>query len=565
MGHILLLLTNRYRVFDNYVKSIRRHVLIHVFVAAGVLLIIWGGGMGLFGLVFNFLKNQEPFGPPLIDRLMSMVLMAFFAMLIFSNLIVTLSTTYVSREVEYLMTMPLKMSQLFWFKLIESTFYSSWAFALMALPTFVAYGWALEAPLLFYPALILMLAPFIAIPAGLGALITMAVSAFFPARRARILALALGGVSIAITVALIRMMGGRAMALANADSDFSALMSMMSFGATPVLPNVWLVRGMQATIRGAWGEYLYWLAMLASTALMVGQICAWLIGPLYYRGWTLARESGSAGRVGRWGSVFDRLDVLFAPLPRHVRALVGKDVRVFWRDPVQWSQLLILFGLLVIYVGNITTTVPRYEGSLLLSAIWKARISFFNMGAACFVLSILSTRFMYPMLSLEGKEFWIVGLAPMKRTTLVWQKYWLSWTASTVLTLSIVVFSCFTLEVDLDMFLISVFTVLILSFGLTSLAVGLGATTPDFREDNPARIANGLGGTVNVILSLLYIGVVLALEGTLYLTYRVVRYWRVSEWNAQIVACVAALVLVNLCAIILPMKLGLKRWREMEF
>lgn len=565
MTVITRILANKYRIVDNHIRTVGHHIMIHALVGVGIMLFIWALGLVVFDWMFGFLKDQEPFGQPLINMLISMVLVAFFSMLIFSNLIITLSTTYVSREVEYFMSLPLSMNQIFWAKLIETTVYSSWAFLVMSMPVFVAYGWALEAELVFYPALLLLLLPFIVIPAGLGSLITMVIAAFFPARRARTLAFVLGGLSIALTVLLIRMMGGRVV-MSEGDNDFGSIMTMLSFGSRPYLPNVWLVKGMLAAADRRWDQYLYWFAMLASSALMIGQVCAWLVGPLYYRGWAMGRDTGSPPTRGRKKrSLFDRLDSVYGFLPRHLSALVGKDVRVFWRDPVQWSQLLILFGLLVIYVANIRFVVPKNEDSLMLTTYWKARLSLFNMGAACFILSILSTRFMYPMLSLEGKQYWIIGLAPMRRTTVVWQKYFLCWAGAAALTESIVLFSCWALQVDRQIFLISIVTILALSFGLTSLAIGLGAITPDFKEDNPARIANGLGGTVNVVLSLLYIGSVLSMVGALYLADKAGDHVSLRAWRWHIAATVLGLVAVNALAIVAPMWLGLRRWRRMEF
>ena len=40
-------------------------------------------------------------------------------------------------------------------------------------------------------------------------------------------------------------------------------------------------------------------------------------------------------------------------LPLSTRMLIVKDLRVFRRDPVQWSQFVIFFGLLALYFLNI--------------------------------------------------------------------------------------------------------------------------------------------------------------------------------------------------------------------
>jgi ABC-2 type transport system permease protein len=46
---------------------------------------------------------------------------------------------------------------------------------------------------------------------------------------------------------------------------------------------------------------------------------------------------------------------------------------------------------------------------------------------------------------------------------------------------------------------------IMMSYGLTSLSLSLGALLPNFREVNPARIVSGFGGTVCLICSFMYI------------------------------------------------------------
>jgi len=48
-------------------------------------------------------------------------------------------------------------------------------------------------------------------------------------------------------------------------------------------------------------------------------------------------------------------------------------------------------------------------------------------------------------------------------------------------------------------------SVIMLSYGLTALALSLGALLPNFREPNPARIISGISGTLYLIVSFLFI------------------------------------------------------------
>ena len=197
--------------------------------------------------------------------------------------------------------------------------------------------------------------------------------------------------------------------------------------------------------------------------------------------------------VAAGGGFYALFDRAFAWLPRPTRAMIAKDLAVFWRDPGQWSQLMILFGLLFIYMINLRNAAEVGQFRILIP-FWQSLISMFNIGATAFVLSILTTRFVYPMLSLEGRQQWVIGLAPVGRTRLVWIKFFISWTGALVLCVPLALLSCFMLRADGFVTATALLTVAVLSLGLSSLAVGLGALMPNFSEDNPARIANGLGG-----------------------------------------------------------------------
>ncbi len=569
MRNVLLILHTRMRIVDNHLSNIRHHLVVHLVAFLLMVLLLFVGGTAFFHYLFSRVSELEEFGVILMDRLVGMVMMTFFSMLVFSNLIITLSTTYISREIEYYMSLPVRHDSIFSFKLMESVFYSSWGFAILAIPFFLSFGLVREASLWFYPGMFLLILPFLVIPACLGAILTMTLCAWLPARRTLKWSVALVFLGGAASIAIVRLTGAGSVLFREDQQSFTQILSMLQVTSTLWSPHAWVSQGTLALIRGQWKEFAYWLAVLVSTALMLIQICLWLAPALYYKGWCLARDSSASrpgGQAPLGERIFNAIERGLSPLKPATRALVLKDMKTFWRDPAQWSQLIILFGILFVYTANLRAFYYQSSPSaFLVHAVWKAVLTQFNLGATCFILSILTTRFVYPMLSLEGKQFWVIGLAPVPRTRIVWQKYWLCWVTCFTLTETLMLFSNWILRVPASMCLLSFFTVLCISFGLTSLSVGLGATTPNFREDNPARIANGLGGTLNVILSLSYISAVLVLEIIpIYLAS--VRTLSPTHFYLYIVApVVAVFVLLQAVTILLPMRIGLRRWSRMEF
>jgi ABC-2 type transport system permease protein len=576
-GNAWTVLGTKWTMLDNVARQIRSHLLIHFLVGLAVMGAIIVGGGAFFHLLFGFLLRQEPFGPPLLERLVGIVLLAFFFMLVFSNLIITLTTTYISRETEFLMALPLRARHLFGVKLGESMFYSSWAFALLCIPLFAAYGAAKGAPLWFYPWASFMALPFVVIPAALGATLTMIASALFPARKARTFTIVLLVSALASAAIAARVMGLRSMVASSEVDDFERIMGILRAGTMPVLPNAWLANGMEAASSGRFVDSCYWLLLLTVTALASIHFALLLAPPLYPRGWALARESGAPDApIGRSWSALAPWDWLFHRLfPRPVACLLSKDMRTFWRDPSQWSQLVVLFALLSYYFSNLPNMTRELDGLGQFLRHWPVVLGAFNLGATCFVLSILTTRFVYPMLSLEGKQFWIIGLAPFPRTLVLWEKYLLCALSCLTVALVLVVFSNIMLRADPMMNVLSMVTVPLMALGLTSLAVGLSAVFPNFREDNPARIANGLGGTANILASLSYIALNMGIQvpGALWLASRLeaTRQAGIADSNAVLQWTIEAWwilvpwVLLHAFVIIVPMRIGHRRWTRMEF
>src|SRR5260370_36112382 len=124
------------------------------------------------------------------------------------------------------------------------------------------------------------------------------------------------------------------------------------------------------------------------------------------------------------------------------RALVIKDVRVFWRDTSQWSQFVIFFGLLGIYVLNLRNVT--YDWS---SEYWTSFVAFLNLGASSMTLATLTTRFVFPQFSLEWKRLWIGGMMPDGLRRVLLEKFSLSSIWSAAITLSLMLVSSTMLRI----------------------------------------------------------------------------------------------------------------------
>jgi ABC-2 type transport system permease protein len=129
-------------------------------------------------------------------------------------------------------------------------------------------------------------------------------------------------------------------------------------------------------------------SLLWSTAAAVVVLGALLHRWLYARGFTKAQESGErwareAGRVAR------RMGA--RPRRRAPRAVL-KEIRVFFRDTTQWSQLILLGVLVVVYVFNIKFLPLTGEG---ITFFIVNLVPFLNLALAGFVLASVAARFIF--------------------------------------------------------------------------------------------------------------------------------------------------------------------------
>ncbi|HAR45773.1 MAG TPA: hypothetical protein DCS05_06260 [Nitrospiraceae bacterium] len=184
-----------------------------------------------------------------------------------------------------------------------------------------------------------------------------------------------------------------------------------------------------------------------------------------------------------------------------------------------------------------------------------------------FVVSAVAVRFVFPAVSLEGEAFWILRSSPLPLREFLWAKFWSSLLPLLVLAEILIVISNLLLKVTPFMMYLSAGTVFLMTFGITSLGVGLGAVFPRFRHENAAQIPTGFGGIVYMLLTMLFIGSIITLEA--WPVYRIFtaqtmgRTIPASGWAWITLSFVLVLVL-NLLALLLPLRMGLRRLEERE-
>lgn len=481
-------------IIKNTLRTIRKdHSLLKLLFVSTLSILLLVASFFLTYKFFSFIK-AFPFSSLLIHRSLSLFFLVIFSLLIFSVLITSLSLLYRSSERVFLMGLPLKSSSIFKIKFAESVALASWAVLLLSLPILVAWQISMDCSPLVYPVVLFSLLFFVIICGAIGTAISLLLSSIFSLRKSQALFIGLLFLFLPFLI-FITKFGIFKETPEEAFAFFSKIIDSMGFSTHPLLPSFWLVQGIEGIRKGEWKESLFLLSLLGTTAAVLFIFLSKVADFLYLRGINLMEAS----RSSKCREAFWMRRPLFFLKPRF-RALIIKDILLFLRDPLQWSQFLIFFGILFVYILNL----PRsgYEIEL---PYFKSLILFLNISAIALVVSTLSTRFLFPLISLEGRRFWIIGLSPITKRDLLLEKLFLSSFLFLLITEGLMILLNLILKTPGLAFFLSLGMIGIMTITLTSLSVGLGAIYPVFSKESSSSIVSSFGGTINAILSLLYV------------------------------------------------------------
>ncbi len=464
----------------------------------------------LFYHGMEFVAKFPGLGSVLMERLFYTLFAFLFALLLLSNLIISYTNLFRNRETSFLLTLPIHTQDIFRWKFIESVILSSWAFLFLISPLLAAFGLVRGVAWHFYPFTVFLIGLFVILPGVFGSALAIAIGRHLDRKSFQVVLLVLALALLAFVAFWWKtnpvdddLLDKRTL------EALDRLLAKTRFTMFPFLPSYWLSTSVLQWAEGIVNGSLFFALVLLSHTLFFGGIALTRFGSLFYDTASAVQSRGSDGRRfkssaqangGAGAGILERLFDKMSFLTPDVRALAVKDMRMFWRDTTQWGQSVMFFGLLGAYVINLRNFTHQ-----LTSPFWVNAVAFLNLGACAFNLASVTTRFVFPQFSLEGRRLWIIGMAPMGLDCVVKTKFWLAGILSLFITLALVTLSCYLLNMPWSDVVFFGAVVTVMTFALNGLAVGLGVLFPNLKETNPNKIVSGFGGTLCFVLSSIYI------------------------------------------------------------
>ena len=472
-------------------------------------------------------------------------------------MITALSTFFLAKDLDALVSSPADWRTLYGARLIETVVNSSWMVVLMAVPLFAAYGLAYRGGPL-YPLLVLaVVVPFLVISAAIGAAATLLLVNAFPARRTRDILSVLAVVAATGVVVLLRVARPDRLAKPEGFHSLVEYVAELQAPTSPLLPSAWVQRSVMSWLDGGIDLAAMGLLWAAAAGLVVAG--AALHRALFARGFSKAQLSlGRAGAGDGWAG---RLAAaILAPLGPQRRELVLKEWRLFFRDSTQWSQLVLLAVLVVVYVFNVRALPLRGGGSFFI----VNAIPFLNLLLAGFVLASVAARFIFPGVSVEGRTLWLLRSSPLDMEDLLWAKFWTGTVPLLLLALAIVGATDALLGVTPFIFALSLFTAILMTFAVAGLAIGFGTLYPRFDTENAAQIPTSFGGLLFMMTAVtVIVGVVVLEARPVYAYLRAHTTGQLLD-PMDLVGGLLLAALLCLGATFLPIRLALRRLETLE-
>lgn len=463
-----------------------------------------------FVMVLQSMGNAPFFRAIVPTKIIELLYYAFFLLLIASNTVAYIGNTYTAENVSLLLTCPVSPLRLYTAKFFETLAETGFMFVIFTLPAGLAYCYSFGLSSKFVFAGFALGLPFLMIPVGIGVILATGFVTFAAHlwRRGLLLIGLLIGLVVLGFVKLITLLSDPRLE----HNGTNAIVQVLGFFDNPNphwLPSRWVADLLSSFVGEPAELPLIKVGLLFSSA--IASFClGFLIFDLFHL--TVRSKAGVHSRLanhqGSFSDLPRQLIVRFVglfPFEQQRQAVVVKDLSSLIRDRAQALQLLMFLGIAAVYIVVFRYTSVALNLAQTATEVWKAFLMTINVLFAGFIMTAVMTRLVYPSVSLEGKAFWIMLIAPIRLKSLIEAKFWCWLPVTSIICMTLFLAGGFAIGVSLPLIGVTTIIAIALSIGCNGLAVGLGSTFATFEWESPNQISVGLGTLMLLLSSLLLV------------------------------------------------------------
>ena len=530
-------------------------------IISSLIFILFGYGTFLFTKsTLTYLLEEAHIGLFLLHRFISILLFVFFFSINAGNIVVAYSMIFKSNEVYHLMTKPIEHIKIFLFKMFESIFYSSPTFLLLGGSILIGYGYYFQLGFEFYfVSIFLIFLPFVFTAAILGVILLLVLIQIAKKIGLKATIFVVLVIYLTSVYAFFKFTNPRQLVTEvmkyypNLNFDFSFLDPFFSI----YLPNYWFAESLHWFVKGNHSFALNYVLMISLTFAFV-IILSILAGlKLYHKSYLISLELKAQRDFERTKEKINSGFFSFGKkslFESQTEVLLKKEFWQFFREPAQWFHLSVIVFLILIFVASISR-VNLLQTLPFLQTVTYLIVFIFNS----FLISSITLRFLYPIVSIEAEAFWKIKSSPVSIKRILLIKF-LPVTLLTILIAELLNFFSHIPIRKLDVLMISSsVNILFVALSLSALNFGMGLYFVSFNEKNPVKVASSQGATISFLLNIVYLVFLIAI-----LIFPVNEYFHRATQNLRLnylpfIISSSIILITSLILVFLTLKISVKK------
>lgn len=395
-----------------------------------------------------------------------------------------------------LLCSPLAADRIFAFKWLRTLIPGIWTLGLLVLPVLGQWYICLGTPWWSYGIIFLALSGLLVFAASLGCLLCLLVTWLIPGQSRRVLVL-LGGVLVLLLAWWLGSLVPREKFAESWASWFRQLVHQLQPMQWFLAPSRWWSAALTQASQGQLAQALFFTSLLWSNALMLYLVTARFAGRIYspcymaIAGLGDRRRQRALSLLARWPAP------VWAGSWRAICALLNKDLLTLCRDPVQWAQLGLLAAVLTVYFW----TVAQF-GHETLPFFLRRILHVLNLAMVALTLATWASRFVYPLVAQEIRAFWLLGLAPLSRSRVLWSKWLFTSLLGIGGALVVLTLDHFLLQLDASTAFLHTTAAFVLGLSLAAVSVGLAGLFVAPHELRPTQPFTSYGNTLTLVITI---------------------------------------------------------------
>jgi len=440
----------------------------------------------IFGASYGFLRYVNSValaGPLIVNKLLALIFLTAFMMTALSSVIVSFSSIYFGKDIKWLLSVPIKVNAIFSYKALNAAFYASWMVFAVLIPFLAALAVVKGESVWFCVLSIIFAIPFLASAGFAGTGFAVIVMKFFPAAKIRNMIFITGAVFFTALLVALRLAQPEKFISSEGFQMLSQYLGYLDAPTAKFLPSWWYASAVIGLLSREPSRVIIHFAMLLICAAVV-----WIIVKM------LAKKYFADGL--NEGQAFAAANIKKQSFKKRLPlyAIFQKDIKVFFRDSNQWSQILILASIILVYLFSM------YKLSFETLKMHNT-MSLVNCALVWFVSTAVALRLSFPLISLEGESFWFLLTSPVSRFKLFVEKV-IFGTVPVFVTAMILMFATnYMMGISKPVFAVTLAATAFMSLVIGCSAVSVGTILPKFNYTSIPQIESSLGGLVFMLFS----------------------------------------------------------------